>query len=47
MIFGLLNHVSEDEAMRLGMTAAALTLQSKDTVFPGLTQELLYDKLVV
>lgn len=47
VIFGLLNHVSEDEAMRLGMTAAALTLQSKDTVFPGLTQELLYDKLVV
>lgn len=47
VIFGLLNNVALDEAMRLGMTAAALTLQCKDTVFPGLTQELLYDKLVV
>ncbi|MBE2268950.1 MAG: carbohydrate kinase family protein [Anaerolinea sp.] len=47
VIFGLLNDVAIDEAMRLGMTAAALTLQVPDTVFPGLTQELLYDKLVV
>ncbi len=47
VIFGLLNQVSEDEAMRLGMTAAALTLQCNGSVFPGLTQELLYDKLVV
>ncbi len=47
VIFGLLNAVTVDEAMRLGMTAASLTLQSRETVLPGLSQELLYDKLVV
>lgn len=47
VIFGLLNNVEIDEAMRLGMTAAALTLQSRETVLPGLSQELLYDKLMV
>jgi pseudouridine kinase len=47
VIFGLLNEVTVDEAMRLGMTAASLTLQSRDTVLPQLSQELLYDKLVV
>jgi pseudouridine kinase len=47
VIFGLLNNVEIDEAMRLGMTAASLTLQSRETVLPDLSQELLYDKLVV
>ena len=47
VIFGLLNNVEIDETMRLGMTAASLTLQSRETVLPDLTQELLYDKLVV
>jgi pseudouridine kinase len=47
LIFGLLNNVEIDEAMRLGMTAASLTLQSRETVLPDLSQELLYDKLVV
>lgn len=47
VIFGLLNQVTVDEAMRLGMTAASLTLQSTETVVPDLSQELLYDKLVV
>ncbi len=47
VIFGLLNEVEIDEAMRLGMTAASLTLQSSETVVPSLSQELLYDKLVV
>lgn len=47
VIFGLLNGVEVDEAMRLGMTAASLTLQSRETVLPQLSQELLYDKLVV
>ena len=46
-IFGLLNEVPVDEAMRLGMTAASLTLQSRETVLPDLSQELLYDQLVV
>jgi pseudouridine kinase len=47
VIFALLNDVELDEAMRLGVTAAALTLQSRETVLPDLNQELLYGALVV
>jgi len=47
VIFGLLNDVPLDEAMRLGVTAASLTLQSDETVLPNLSQELLYDELVI
>lgn len=46
-IFGLLNGVPVDEAMRLGITAASLTLESRYTVLPELSQEFLYDKLMV
>ena len=46
VIFGLLNDVPLDEAMRLGVTAAALTLQTDETVAPELTQEVLYDRLM-
>lgn len=47
VIFGLLNEVAVDEAMRLGVTAASLTLQSRHTVLPTLSQEKLYDQLRV
>lgn len=47
VIFGLLNDVEVDEAMRLGITAASLTLQTRETVLPDLSEELLYAKLVV
>ena len=47
VIFGLMNDVPVDEAMRLGITAASLTLASEETVLPTLTQELLYDGLLV
>jgi pseudouridine kinase len=47
VIFGLLNDVPIDEAMRLGVTAASLTLQSSLTVLPNLSQELLYEKLAI
>lgn len=47
VIFGLLNDVPVDEAMRLGVTAASLTLASEQTVLPTLNQELLYDELLV
>jgi pseudouridine kinase len=47
VIFGLLNDVTVDEAMRLGITAASLTLESRHTVLPHLNQELLYSKLMV
>jgi pseudouridine kinase len=39
--------VPVDEAMRLGATAASLTLQTPETVVPNLSQELLYDRLVI
>ena len=47
VIFGLLNGVPVDEAMRLGVTAAALTLQSRHAVLPSLSQEMLYDQLTI
>ncbi len=47
VIFGLLNDVPVDEAMRLGVTAASLTLQTYATVIPNLTQEMLYDRLAM
>jgi len=46
-IFGLLNGVPVDEAMRLGITAASLTIESRHTVFPELSQDLLYEKLSI
>jgi len=47
VIFGILNDVPVDEAMRLGVTAASLTLASEETVLPSLSQEILYDELSV
>jgi pseudouridine kinase len=47
VIFGLLNDVPLDEAMRLGVTAASLTLGTPETVVPNLSQEMLYDELVI
>jgi len=47
VIFGLLNDFAVDEAVRLGARAAALTLQSRETVCPKLSLERLYDQLVI
>lgn len=47
VIFGLLNEMPVDEAMRLGVTAASLTLRTRETVLPDLSQELLYNELVI
>jgi pseudouridine kinase len=47
VIFGLLNGVRLDEAVRLGVTAASMTLQSRHTVLPNLSQELLYGQLAI
>jgi pseudouridine kinase len=44
-IFGLLNDLPIDQAVRLGLSAAALTLQSRETVHPDLSLEHLYDQL--
>jgi pseudouridine kinase len=47
VIFGLMNGCSIDEAMRLGVTAASLTIQSRESVVPDLTPDLLYEHLIV
>jgi pseudouridine kinase len=47
VIFGLLNNIPIDEAMRLGVSAAALTIASTESVLPELTQELLYDQKMI
>jgi pseudouridine kinase len=47
VIFGLLNDMPLDDAMRLGVSAAALTLRTRETVSPDLTLDQLYDDLVV
>jgi pseudouridine kinase len=46
VIFGLLEEMPVGEAMRLGVAAAALTIQSRDTVNRELCLEMLYDQLV-
>ena len=45
VIFALLNDIPLDEAVRLGLAAAALTLRSPGTVATDLSIELLYDGL--
>ncbi len=44
--YGLLEGVSPEETVRLGMAAAALTLNCSDTVCPTLNPENLYEWLV-
>ena len=43
IMFGILNKFPLDEAVRLGASAAALTLQSEDSVLRDLTLDQLYD----
>lgn len=47
IIFGLMNAVPLDDAIRLGVSAASLTLRHPGTVMPDLTLEKLYDHLVI
>ena len=47
IIFGLLEDIPLDECVRLGVTAASLTLRTRETVRRDLTVELLYDELVI
>jgi pseudouridine kinase len=47
VVFGLLNDFPVDEAMRLGTSAAALTVHSRQTVCTDLSLERLYDQLVI
>lgn len=47
LVFGLVNGFSVSEAVRLGVSAATLTLTSADTVCPDLSLERLYDQLTI
>ena len=47
VMFGLLNNVPLDEAVRLGASAAALTLQTHETVRSDLSLDLLYEQIMV
>jgi len=47
VVFGLLEDLPASEAVRLGLSAAALTLQCRETVCPDLSLEDLYAQLVV
>lgn len=45
ILFALQNSIPIDEAVRLGASAAALTLRTTGSVVPGLSIEMLYDEL--
>jgi pseudouridine kinase len=45
VLFALLNDIPLDEAVRLGASAAAVTLRSRGSVVQDLSLELLYDQL--
>jgi pseudouridine kinase len=47
IMFATLNGISTDEAVRLGVSAASLTLRHSGAVYPDLTLEELYDQLVI
>ncbi len=47
VVYGLVNGFPIDEALRLGVSAATLTLTCSDTVCPDLSLERLYDQLVI
>lgn len=45
VLFGLLNQMPIDDAVRLGVAAASLTLAHRGTVVPDLSLEKIYDQL--
>jgi len=47
VVFGLLNDMPVDECVRLGVSAAALTLAYTDSVCVDLSLDLLYDHLMI
>ena len=44
MVFSLLNDIPIDDAVRLGVTAASLTLRHRGAVVPDLSLEMLYEQ---
>ena len=47
IIFSLLNDIPLDDAIRLGVSAASMTLRYPGAVVPDMTLEKLYDQLVI
>jgi len=47
VVFGLVNGFAISEAVRLGISAATLTLTCTDTVSPQLSLDALYDRLMI
>jgi pseudouridine kinase len=47
VIFALLNDISLDDAVRLGVSAASLTMRYRGAVVPYRSLEKLYDQLVI
>ena len=47
VLFALLNNIPIDDAVRLGVSAASLTLSHPDSVWPELSLEKLYDHLLI
>ena len=47
VLFALLNDIDLDDAIRLGVSAASLTLRHPGSVYPNLSLEALYDQLLV
>lgn len=47
VIFSLMNDIPLDDAIRLGVSAASLTLRYRGAVVPDLTLEMLYDQLII
>jgi len=47
VMFALLNGIELDDAIRLGVSAASLTLRHRGTVVPDLSLEELYNQLVI
>lgn len=46
VLFALQNEMPLDDAVRLGVSAASLTLRYPGTVYPQLSLEILYDELI-
>ena len=47
VVYGLVNDIPLTEAVRLGVSAAALTIQCTESVCPDLSLDRLYDQLVI
>jgi pseudouridine kinase len=47
VIFALLNDIPLDDSIRLGVSAASLTLRYTGAVVPDLSLEKLYDRLII